>query len=267
MGFFSGISKKIGEMWQRAKDKQEFFADLMRAAEDGKLTGKEITQIETRFKELMLTDDDLRKVRALAYAAALYAAKSDGSVTAKEEKEIAKIQQFLNIPDAEIAKSKKELARLRLLCEIQDGNPPSITVKNIILKKNEKAYWTEPASILEERVVKRGYQGGSHGVSIRIVKGVSYRIGGHRGQLVIDKAVIPVSNGELVITNNRVIFGGSTKSFSIGFDKLLEFYMYSDGVRLTDDKGNPRIIQLADKANIDVVGATLSFAINQFANS
>ena len=125
MGFFSGISDKIKVMRQHAKDKKEFLASLVTAAEDGKLTDDEIKEIQERYKELELTQDDLKGVRAQAYNAALRAAKADGVVTAEEEAELAKLQQFLMIPESEIAKSKKELARLRLLTEIQNGNPPT----------------------------------------------------------------------------------------------------------------------------------------------
>lgn len=266
MGLFSGISEKIGAMRQRSKDKKEFLAGIINAAEDGKLTDDEINQIQARYKELELTQDDLKRIRAQAYNAALRAAKSDGVVTAEEGAELAKLQQFLMIPESEIAKSKKELARLRLLTEIQNGNPPSISVPNVILQKSEIAYWSEPASILEERVVKRRYEGGSHGISFRIAKGVSYRVGAHRGHIVTDTAVVPVSSGELIITNKRVIFRGNAKSFNLRLDKFLELKSYTDGVRLTDDKGKPRVVKFADEGNSDVVGATLSYAINQFAS-
>ena len=94
---------------------------------------------------------------------------------------------------------------------------------------------------------------------------MSYRVGAHRGHIVSDTALIPVSSGELIITNKRVIFRGDAKSFNLRLDKLLELNFYGDGVRLTDDKGKHRVVKFASEGNTDVVGATLSFAINQFA--
>jgi hypothetical protein len=63
-----------------------------------------------------------------------------------------------------------------------------------------------------------------------------------------------------------VIFRGDAKSFNIRLDKLLELNFYSDGVRLTDDKGKPRIVKFSDEGNTDIVGTTLSYAINRFAS-
>ncbi len=55
MGFFSRISKKIAAIRLRSKDKKEFLAGILKAAEDGKLTDDEVNQIQARYKELDLT--------------------------------------------------------------------------------------------------------------------------------------------------------------------------------------------------------------------
>ena len=66
----------------------------------------------------------------------------------------------------------------------------------------------------EEKVISRKYQGGSQGMSFRVMKGVSYRVGGHRGHITSETGVVAVSDGELILTNNRVIFRGDKKSFT-----------------------------------------------------
>jgi len=257
-----GLLDKISSMRQRSKDKKEFFEDLVRAAADGRLTEDEMKELHAQYKQLELTQDDLKKVRVQAYEAALHAAQADGKISAEEEAELQKLQHFFKIPDSDISGSKRTLARLRLLTEIQNGNPPTISVSNVVLQKGESAYWSERASLYEERVVSRRYEGGSRGMSFRIMKGVSYRVGSHRGHLITDKAMVPVSTGELIITNRRAIFRGDAKSFAIKLDKLLEVSFYADGVRLTDDKGKPRMMQFETASNTDVIGAVLSHAVN-----
>jgi uncharacterized membrane protein YebE (DUF533 family) len=74
MGFLGGISDKIAAMRQRSKDKKEFFASLIAAAEDGKLTDAEIREIQAQYKELGLSQDDMKGVRVKAYNAPLLAA-------------------------------------------------------------------------------------------------------------------------------------------------------------------------------------------------
>jgi len=267
MNIITNILKTIAAMIRRYKDKKKLLNSIIVAAEHGVIAEDEMSNIRTRMNELGLTEDDLKHVRVRAYNAALDAVKSNGQVTSKKEADLGKIQLFLKIPDEEIANSKKELARLRLVTEIQNGNLPDLSVQDVILQKNEIAHWSEPASLLEERVVDRRYEGGSHGVSIRIVKGIYYRVGSQRGHLVTDKAVVPISWGDLIITNKRIIFRGDSKSFNVRLDKLLETHLFSDGLRITDDKGKTRIIRFVDSANRDIVGATLSYVVNGYAAS
>ena len=266
MGFLSGLSDKIAAARQHSKDKKELLDEIVRDAAKGNLTDLEMNEIHARYKQLGLSPDDLRGARADAYSAALHAAENDGVVTAEKEVALGKLQQFLMIPDSEITTQKKELARRRLLWEIQNGTPPAINVANLILQKGETPYWSESASLLEERVVNRRYEGGSQGMSFRIARGVYYRVGAQRGNLIVDKAVLPVSSGAFVITSKRVIFQGDAKSFALRLDKLLSLNLFRDGIRFSDDKGKPRMIKFADDSDSDVVGATLSYAINHFAN-
>jgi hypothetical protein len=264
MGILSGISSRIAASRKRSKDKKAFFADLLAAANDGRLTDEEIAELQTRQAELGLTADQTRTIRVQAYKAALSVAASDGKVTAGEEAELHKLQTALAIADSDINASRQQLARMRLLTEIQLGNLPGILVPNLLLQKTEIAHWSEPGSILEERVVGRRYVGGSQGVSFRIARGVSYRIGAHRGHVETDKAIVPVSDGDLVLTNKRVIFRGNAKSFTIRLDKLLDVQLYNDGVRLTEENGKSRTMRFKSRDNVDVIGAVLSRAIDNF---
>lgn len=266
MGIFQDLSTKIAAMWKHAKDKRAFFRAIVEAASDGRLTEQEIAQIDLGRGQLGLTDDDLKQIRVQAYSAALAAATSDGKVTADEESELIKLQAYFKIPDSEIDKPKQQLARFRLLAEIQEGNLPTTNVQNVIFQKGEQAHWSEAGDILEERVVGRRYVGGSSGVSIRIAKGVSYRVGAHRGNIVADKAVVAVSSGDFIITSKRAIFRGDKKSFALAIPKLLDVNFFSNGVRLTDDKGKPRTVKFETRGNVDIVGAVLSRVINGYSS-
>lgn len=265
MGVFDAIKTKIAGYRQKSADKEEFRSKLFAAVDDGVLTEQEVKALQKDYGAFDLTLDDISKMRVQAYARMLEQAAADGMVTASEEAELQKLESFLKIPTAEIAASKSHLRRLRLIAEIQQGNPPTVAVPNVILQKSEVPHWSEGASLLEERVVARRYVGGSHGFSFRIARGVSYHVGQSRGQLIADKAVQAVSRGELVITSRRVLFRGDAKSFAYRLDKLLEVNLFKDGIRLTGENGKPRMVQFNGGSNVDIVGSVLSLAINRFA--
>lgn len=73
-------------------------------------------------------------------------------------------------------------------------------------------------------------------MSVRVAKGVSLRSGSFRSHAV--KGMVEVATGELVATNQRVIFAGDNKSFSIPLHKLINVTPYSDGVGLHDEHKN-----------------------------
>ena len=52
----------------------------------------------------------------------------------------------------------------------------------------------------------RQFNYGSHGVSLRLMKGVSYRVGGTgRGHIISNDILVKTGGGALLITNKRVV--------------------------------------------------------------
>lgn len=264
MGIFKAVSDKLRDMKQHAKNKKQFFDNVLRAVEDGKLTDEEMNELTHQYKEFGLTDEDLKKVRVTTYIKAYNSTKADGQITDEEYEDLKGIQRFLKIPDDEIAGTKKELRKLRLISEIERGNLPTIAAPDLILQKAEVAHWKEPASLIEERVISRRYEGGSQGFSFRIAKGVSYRVGGHRGHLVSETGNVPVSGGHLVLTNKRAVFNGDRKSFSLKFGKILDIDVYNDGMKISVENGKNKLLLFGSRDNADVIGAVVSQLINQY---
>lgn len=265
MSIIDRITEKVKDEYGKIQDKKAFRDTLIEAVNDGELSIDEITKLDKQKEELGLSEKDIKGISADAYAAALTATKMDGKITQSEVEELEKIQNYLGLDDREISNKKEELTRLRLLTEIQEGNIPTLIATNIVTQKDEKIYWIETSSLLEESVVNRRYAGGSRGVSFRIVKGVNYRIGGHKGHYEVDKENVEVSSGKLIITNKRIIFSGDKKSFSTGLDKIIDISLFTNGLRFSEiNKNKPRLIKFEKKENQEILGAILSSAINHF---
>ena len=267
MSILQTIINKYKNARQKSFNKKEFKQALLQAVNDGKITKEEISELDKKKKELELTDEDLKKMRVNIFVTAFAVAKSDRQVTKDEEQELSNIQKYLGLNDDEIQSSKKELARLRLLNEIQQGNMPTMPVTNLIMQKGEKAYWVEPAILAEEKVLRRRFEGGSQGVSFRIMKGVSYRVGGFRGHSVSETGVVAVSTGNLIITNKRIVFQGDNKSFAVKMDKILDSQLFTNGLQFSENnRSKPRLIKFAQLGNHDIIGAILSYAVNHYGD-
>lgn len=265
MSFLQRLADKIHEIKTHSENRKDFSKALLNAVRDGVLTDAEITELNQLKEEYGLTENDLKKLRVKAYETAYVAAKADGVITSEEEADLSRIQKYLGVQDYDIKATKSELLRLRLIDEINHGNLPIQTVSNVVIQRGEVVHWEEQGNILEERVVSKHYVGGSNGVSFRIAKGVSYRIGASRGHIVTDKAIVPISTGRLIFTNKRILFAGDRKSFALSLNKILNIDFFSDGLQLHATTGKPRIIQITQPAHIDIIGAVISATINGYS--
>ncbi len=101
----------------------------------------------------------------------------------------------------------------------------------IVAKRGEEMLTIfEGVSLLESRTRKRTYRGTSHGLSIRIAKGVYYRPGIHSGNITESAEVwTPLdTKGAMVVTNQRVVYTGDRYSREFPFAKLLSWRLVLD---------------------------------------
>jgi hypothetical protein len=262
MRIFVTITEKFRAMQQRSTNKTNFYELVLEAVSDGNLNDEEITTIGSKYQEFGLTKEDIKELGTKAYEKAAMAIMADNIISDDEAEQLRRIQKLLMIPDTEINEVKVSISRIQIINQIQNGVLPNIQPTGLILQKGEIAHLEELGNLLEEKVIKRGYVGGSQGLSFRIAKGITYRVGASKGQLVSETAMVPASTGRLVITDRRVVFSGDRKSFNIKLDSILNIEMYTDGLNITDSRGTPRVIQLTNILNTDIVGSVLTKSIN-----
>tara|TARA_B110000467_G_C18213653_1_gene418947 strand:+ start:165 stop:824 length:660 start_codon:yes stop_codon:yes gene_type:complete len=98
---------------------------------------------------------------------------------------------------------------------------------SLLLKKGERLIFSIPSiEYCEERKVK--VKGGYQGFSVRIMKGVSYRFGSF--EATAEKRVVQIDNGNLILTNKRLVFSGDTKSNDYPLSKIVTIDALEDGV-------------------------------------
>ncbi|MFC1786303.1 hypothetical protein ACFLZA_02955 [Candidatus Neomarinimicrobiota bacterium] len=101
---------------------------------------------------------------------------------------------------------------------------------NLILRKNERLIFDIPnISLCEDRTVK--VKGGYQGLSVRIMKGVSYRFGGF--EAASEKKIIEIDSGNLILTNKRMVFSGKKSSKDILLNKINTIDTIENGFAIT----------------------------------
>lgn len=124
-------------------------------------------------------------------------------------------------------KTRKDKTKLKSLSPTD--SLPIITSSNLLLSSGETCHYCEPATFVKTKNVVVGYSGGHSGVSIRVAKGMSYRVGATKAAPVRGD-VQERASGILSITNKRVVFSSNKGAFDKKISSLSSVTPYSDGI-------------------------------------
>lgn len=174
----------------------------------------------------------------------IYISLDSGVITEKEEKAILNFVNRYGIPESKLSENEAYIKGTKSLIirDILNGiMPHRMHVINQVpfnLQKNETLIWLINNVDYYEDITQREYIGGSQGASIKIAKGVYYRMNSFKGQPVDTVEKIHLGDGILGFTNKSLYFHNSSKSFRIKYDKIISvlpnddgFTIFKEGVR------------------------------------
>jgi len=125
---------------------------------------------------------------------------------------------------------------------------------DINLKRGEECYYTSPCVWNEFRRITKGVQYAGPQVRIKIAKGVYYRIGQYNGRRITSDEMTLIDEGQIYITNKRVIFMGAFGNKSITLDKIFTLEEYSDGIYIQKETGkSPYLNGLTYQRNCNII--------------
>lgn len=96
---------------------------------------------------------------------------------------------------------------------------PIIYYKSFFPEQGETVLYVAPATVYKDKERVVGHTGKSAGVSVRVAKGVTLHSGGHGGRPIRGtvRSSIP---GDLIITNQRLVFVGDSDGFEYRIQKV-----------------------------------------------
>jgi hypothetical protein len=180
-----------------------------------------------KHKQRKLRDEQLREY--VAQLRQLVARLPDGSglITADGFKEFI---NFVSQHDIDLNAVPDVRREVRL--GLAQGGLFLETQTSLMLRKDEVPVLDVGVNLLKE-VTDRQFRGGSQGVSIPIGLGVRYRVGEFRGHTVTTGHHWETADeGQLTVTNQRIVFRGARKTLEFPFPKLATLNAYSDAVAL-----------------------------------
>jgi hypothetical protein len=159
------------------------------------------------------------------------------------DSEMGALEQVSNAFEAslsELGGLQDRLHRARQLSLMELGQFTPIASAAVILRQGERAFWQASATALEEKVLQRQYVGGSQGVSIRVMKGVTYRVGSTRGHTVEKTGIVEVGRGTLTITDQRFVFVSPQRTVELPYSKVVGLQGFRDGLSVnTSSQAKP----------------------------
>lgn len=265
MNLFTKIKESFGQGKIKKEQVERLKQILQTAVADGKITDQELSFLNSYYHDSLLTNEEFQRLKSEIFFYVVNWVISDRRVNDVELNSLNQIASQLELPKEIISNAQKQVQYYRLFYQIESGEPlPTGQPANLILQKNEVCYLSIPANLLEERVISRQYVGHSHGVSIRLIKGVSYRVGQQRGRIQSQTGLVVVSQGYFNITNKRLVFSGNKKSVVGNFDKLIDLQLFADGLKYSvTSRQKPTIIQFDINEEAELSGLVISRILNE----
>jgi len=265
MGLFDKIRSSLSTGKLKKEQIERLRESIWAAVSDGEITDREIEYIDSFYKESELSPEDFDKLRAEIFIQVVQQAIADRRVVENELKTINHLVDRLQISADVKSWAEKQMQYYALFSHIESGAPlPVGPASGLILQKNEVAHVSLPAQLIEERVMSRNYQGGSRGVSLRVVKGVSFRVGQQKGQMVSESGLVPISDGYFVVTSKRLVFSGDRKTVTTKIDQLLDLHVFADGLNYSaSNRQKPVIVRFSAPEEAELCALVISRLINE----
>ncbi len=227
----SGMESAVGQVFERA---------LREALSDAEFTEQEKANLEATSAALgMSGQQTARLYRAAAVSAvqaAFTSAMADRRYTKDEEAHVAALAKSLGVTMTHDAGTADLVAKFRLMAQIDDGYLPSITVP-ILLKRGETCHYSGPATQHQIKTVTKRINYSGPTASIKIVKGLRWRLGSIAVQRVATDVMTRLDSGQLYVTSTRLLFDGAKKNTSIGLGKITNFTVFKDGLKIEKEAG------------------------------
>jgi len=173
----------------------------------------------------------------------------DGIVTTEEDKTIDALLAAYELSVDDIDRGTQELlAKGNVIRDLMSGNvQPCFQIDGLPFKlmKTETLIWGFIFPLYEMKT-KTQFVGGSQGVSIRIMKGVYWRVGGFKGERVSREELASLGNASTAITSKHLYFSVGLDSHRIKHDKIISIVPYKDGVAVISDGRAKPLIFLPD---------------------
>lgn len=202
---------------------------------------------------LDMTPAEESRLLVQAWEAAVEGYLEDGVLSLDEEAALVRYLAHFNLRASDVNGNGAHLNMVKsaALRELSEGIVPerqNHSSHTFNLMKSEKLVWLfDGVEYIETKTI-RERRGTSHGVSVRIVRGLYYRPSAFRSRVHEWEETVLSDRGLLGVTTKHIYFHGRRKRFRVRLDKIVSFEPYSDGIGIMRDtqSAKPEIFGVGD---------------------
>ena len=206
--------------------------------------------------ESYVDSGDLRKLIVKGYDDAVDKFLEDGILSETELNSLDRFDDIFDITDEELSEyeTQTKIIKNRVLQDVinNDIQKSRLTIQGqlpFLLEKDEIVLWIFQNAELYELITRTQFAGGSHGVSVKIAKGLYYRTSSFRGEPIKTQETKFTSSGLLALTNKNLYYGSTVKTLKIKYSQIISMPTFSDAIGIQQSRANSKPLYFK---NIDV---------------
>ena len=244
--------KSIATLDSAARDRLMLDARLTAlATADGEAA---LDGLESSLRESGFSRADERSLLVQAWEAAVEGSLEDGVLSLDEEAALLRYLDRFGLLVAEVDRNgaHRNMVKSAAIRELAEGIVPErlggAVDHPFNLMKSEKLVWLFGDADYIETKTMRERRGTSHGVSIRVARGLYYRPSAFRSRVHEWEENVHADTGLLGVTTKHIYFHGPRKRFRVRLDRIVSFEPYSDGIGIMRDAqtAKPQIFAVGD---------------------
>ncbi len=204
--------------------------------------------------ESELSSTERRLLLSQAWEAAVEGSLEDGVLSLDEENALIRYLQHFDLThsDVDANGAYNNMVKSAVIREAAEGIIPDrlgdIPQVPFNLMKSEHLVWVIDGVDYYEVATRRERRGTSHGVSIRVAKGLYYSPRTFRSRPIEWEETVHADTGLLGVTSKHIYFHGPRKRFRVRYDRIVSFEPYRDGIGIMRDAqtAKPQTFQTGD---------------------
>jgi len=189
----------------------------------------------------LISPEELKALAQSKFTKDIERVAADHLLSQQEDERFGDLCHAFDLSPDAIGSAECTLLKARVLRGLDEGEIVKIDLDNQeVWLHGEQPVWEFTESQYFTTHTRVQYIGGSHGVSVRVAKGVYYRASSFHGEPVRTEELVEQGVGSLVVTTESMVFDSPGKAIRLPFKKILSVHAYPDAIEVLSDGINKR---------------------------